>query len=216
MRIASSTTRPTTTGFLVQRSLTRDLRTLLATLSSLPKGILLDVGCGNAPYGDFLPQWQRVGINIDADDANPEVVGDGLALPFRNACVDAVLCTQVVEHVRNPFVLVSEIARVLKPGGRLILSGPMYWPLHEVPHDYWRFTEYGFKELCRQAGLEVQTMLPQGHAIALTAMSINHVFRGHWFLPVRLVVNITAWFLDKLIPIRHSTANLILLARKLD
>jgi len=202
------------TGFLVQTKLTRDLRVLLAEVANDGPGLVLDVGCGNAPYGDLLPGWSRIGVNIDATDARPEVVGDGQDLPFIDGCANLVLCTQVIEHVRNPFRLVNELARVLRPGGRLILSGPMYWPLHEEPHDYWRFTPYGFRELCRQSGLEVSGLLSQGHAIALTAVSLNHIFRGLFFLPVRLVINLAAWLLDGLIPVRHSTANLILSARK--
>jgi SAM-dependent methyltransferase len=117
--------------------------------------------------------------------------------------------------VKDPFQLVRELSRTLKVGGILILSGPMYWPLHEEPFDFWRFTEHGFRELCRQGGLEVLEIRRQGGAIALTAISINHLFRGNWFLPVRLIVNLSALVLDSLIPIRHSTPNLTLAAKKL-
>lgn len=215
-RISSIRTRPTTTGFLVQRALVANLtRLIVEGLASRPAGILIDVGCGNSPYGELLPGWRRVGVNIDAGDANPDVVGDGLQLPFRDACADAVLCTQVVEHVRDPFLLFRELSRVLKPGGVLILSGPMYWPLHEEPHDYWRFTEHGLRQLARQAGLETQSILREGGAVALTAVSINHLFRGPVFLPVRLVVNLAGLALDKIWHITHSSPNLSLRAVKL-
>jgi SAM-dependent methyltransferase len=214
MRITSTSTRPTTTGFLVQRLLARDIAAELTTLGSSHSGILLDVGCGNAPYSRLLPGWRRIGINIDAIDATPDVVGDGMALPFREGCTDAVLCSQVVEHVLDPFALVRELARVLRPGGTLILTGPMFWSLHEEPHDYWRFTEHGFRELCRRAGLEAVSVHPQGGAISLAAIVLNRIFQGPLFAPVRLANNLAALVLDQLIPLRHSTANLMLTARK--
>lgn len=215
MRIRSSAASPTKTGFLIQRRLTADLSSLLKGLGHGSNALLIDVGCGNSPYGDLLPGWQRIGVNIDAGDATPDVLGDGLQLPFRDACADAVLCTQVVEHVKDPFLLFREISRVLKPGGILILSGPFYWPLHEEPHDYWRFTEHGFRELARQAGLEIQTILREGGAVVLTIVSINQLFRGPFFAPVRLVANLLGLALDALVFLTHSSPNLSLRAVKL-
>ena len=214
MRIDSTSTRPTTTGFLVQRLLARDIADRLSVLGSSSTGTLLDVGCGNAPYGELIPGWRRVGVNIDAIDARPEVVADGLALPFHDGCVDAVLCSQVIEHVRDPFTLVAELSRVLRPGGTLILTGPMFWSLHEEPHDYWRFTEHGFRELCRRSGLESVEVRSQGGAISLAAIVLNRLFQGPLFAPIRLATNLAALVLDRAIPLRHSTANLILTARK--
>ena len=123
--------RPTKAGYLVQKELVKHVRGMVSgRVLPLGAGTVLDIGCGNAPYGDLLPGWRRIGVNIDATDASPEVVGDGTCLPFRDGCADAVLCTQVMEHVRDPFRLVGELVRVLKPGGVLILSGPMLSLIH--------------------------------------------------------------------------------------
>lgn len=214
-RISSDFARPTKTGFLLQYTLNRNVREFLSSLvQSKQTGILLDVGCGNSPYGKLLQNWRRVAMNIDANDANPEIIGDGLCIPIRDSSVDAVLCTQVIEHVRDPFVLVEEFARITRPGGSIILSAPMHWPLHEEPYDYWRFTEHGFRELIRRANLELVEIRPQGGAISVAAIAMNHVFRGPLFLPLRLGMNLSAYVLDRLIRLPYSTSNYTLVARK--
>ncbi len=53
---------------------------------------------------------------------------------------DVIICTQVLEHVPNPFAAVAELYRVLKPGGCLLVTVPAAYPYHAVPRDYWRFT----------------------------------------------------------------------------
>ena len=68
------------------------------------------------------------------------VFGDGKHLPFRDASVDTVLSTEVLEHVPRPELLVREMARVVKPGGKLLITVPFIQPLHELPSDYFRFT----------------------------------------------------------------------------
>lgn len=207
--------RPTKAGYLVQKELVKHVRGMVSgRVLPLGAGTVLDIGCGNAPYGDLLPGWRRIGVNIDATDASPEVVGDGTCLPFRDGCADAVLCTQVMEHVRDPFRLVGELVRVLKPGGVLILSGPMYWRLHEEPHDYWRFTRHGFLELARREGLEVLDLRDQGGGVALVAVALNQLLLGGLLAPLRLVINLSAELLDRILPARHSTLNLAMCARK--
>jgi len=215
VRIRSSAASPTKSGFLIQRRLTANLTTLIQGLGANPSGLLVDVGCGNSPYGQLLEGWRRVAVNIDATDAAPDVIGDGLCLPFRDACADAVLCTQVVEHVKDPFQLFREISRILKPGGILILSGPFYWRLHEEPHDYWRFTEHGFRELARQAGLRVESILRDGGAVALTAVSINQLLPGPFLAPARLLVNLVGLAMEAIHFRGHSTPNLSLRAVKI-
>ena len=214
-RITTHRARPTTTGFLAQRAISRDVRALiLAAAAGRTSGVVLDVGCGNTPYRDLLPGWKRTGINIAIDDALPDVVGDGLRLPVKDSVAELVLCTQVIEHVQDPFLLVRELSRTLKPGGVLVLSGPMHWPLHEEPHDYWRFTRHGLSRLVLLSGLEMVEVRDNGGAIALAAICLNHLVRHRALFPIRLGINLAGLVLDRLIPIRHSTPNLTLAARK--
>jgi SAM-dependent methyltransferase len=117
--------------------------------------MVLDVGAGGMPYRDLFP---HVGSYVAMDippSPNMDVYGDGMALPFRDATFDSVLCNEVLEHVPEPASLMGEVARVLRPGGVLLLSTPQTWGLHAEPYDFYRYTKYGLDYLSRKAGLEV-------------------------------------------------------------
>jgi SAM-dependent methyltransferase len=105
---------------------------------------ILDVGSGGSHYGKFFPNR----LTVDIDPArHPEIVADASELPFENEEFETVLCTEMLEHVRNPFKVEEELRRVTKKGGVLILSTRFVFPLHDTPHDYWRYTKYGLREL---------------------------------------------------------------------
>lgn len=104
----------------------------------------LDIGSGGSSYDKFFPN--RLTVDIDPL-RKPEIVADAHNLPFRDNEFEVVLCTEVLEHVKNPFKVEEEIRRVTKPGGMLILSTRFVFPLHDTPHDFWRFTKYGLKEI---------------------------------------------------------------------
>lgn len=96
------------------------------------------------------------------------LIGDGHCLPLRQDRADTVVCSHVLEHVRDPRQVVRELARVLKPGGTLILPVPFLFGIHSAPHDYWRFTRYGLTELVQSAALEVVEVSGQGGVFTIT------------------------------------------------
>jgi len=119
---------------------------------------VLDTGCGDAPYFEVLQKYCSNQFMLDHTyntDSDINIVGDLLHLPFIENSFETCISLQVLEHVKNPFQAIDEIARVLKVGGHLILSVPHLSRLHEIPHDYFRYTEYGLKELMKNAGLEI-------------------------------------------------------------
>jgi SAM-dependent methyltransferase len=75
-------------------------------------------------------------------------------MPMPDGCVDAVICTEVLEHVGDPGAVLGELYRLLVPGGRIWLTTPFVWPLHEEPYDHYRYTQYALRSLLRQAGFE--------------------------------------------------------------
>lgn len=87
--------------------------------------------------------------------------------------------TEVLEHTQQPFLVMQEFARVLKPGGHLLLSVPFFYPVHEAPHDYWRFTAYGLEAICQSAGLTPIYIHPKGGmGAALVSLWTNLATRG--------------------------------------
>lgn len=78
-----------------------------------------------------------------------DIVGDGMALPFRNDSFALVLSQAVIEHVIRPEQYVNEIFRVLKPGGLFYAEVAFMQPIHMAPDHYFNVTPYGLAWLCR-------------------------------------------------------------------
>ncbi|MEY4938634.1 MAG: hypothetical protein RIQ93_369 [Verrucomicrobiota bacterium] len=141
--------------FFARRGLARGLRELLPEL----RGEVLDVGCGRMPYRERVPAARYVGVDIDTpvtrELAAADVFYDGRTLPFADASFDGALCSQVLEHVFTPDDFLREIARVLRPGGTLVLTVPFVWDEHEQPHDFARYSSFGLRALLERNGFEV-------------------------------------------------------------
>ncbi len=105
---------------------------------------VLDIGSGESSYHRFFPN--RVTVDMDPS-RKPDVVGDAHNLPFKDGEFEFILSTEVLEHLKDPKLAISEMHRVLKKGGTLVLTTRFVYPIHDSPNDYWRFTEYGLKEL---------------------------------------------------------------------
>jgi len=122
------------------------------------KGRLLDVGCGNKPYRSLFQTDEYIGIDISTSLHNQSCFDktfDGLHIPFPDECFDSVLCTEVLEHAVDPSKLMSEIIRVLKPGGHAFITVPMFINHHETPFDFRRYTYYGVKQLVQDPKAKV-------------------------------------------------------------
>ncbi|HEY3886564.1 MAG TPA: methyltransferase domain-containing protein [Vicinamibacterales bacterium] len=107
----------------------------------------LDIGAKNGPYARHFPN--RVGLDIRRG-AGVSVMGDAQQLGIRETSVDMVLCTEVLEHLPDPQRAIDEMFRVLRPGGTLLLTTRFLFPIHDAPHDYFRFTKYGLRHLLRR------------------------------------------------------------------
>ena len=110
-------------------------------------GRVLDLGARIAPYGKWFPNRVTLDLRATPDVA---VVGNGYMLPFPNDTFEAVLCTEVLEHLREPQTALDEMFRVLRTDGRLVLTTRFIFPIHDAPHDYFRFTCYGLEHLLRR------------------------------------------------------------------
>jgi len=133
--------------------------------SSLPsfKGDLLDIGCGKMPYKNYLLKNSAITNYVGLDIENaleydatviPDFTWDGTSMPFKNAQFETAFGTEVLEHCPRPEVILKEVNRVLKPGGVFFFTVPFLWPLHEVPHDEYRYTPFALRRLLKEAGFE--------------------------------------------------------------
>ena len=139
----------------ILRRLPAAVRELAGELEVPAGGRVLDYGCADAPYRDLFPHAEYVGADLPGNPhATIEIRPDG-TLPVEDASVDAVLSTQVLEHVTDPALYLSECLRVLRPGGRLLLSTHGIMVYHPDPVDYWRWTCAGLRRVVEGAGFEV-------------------------------------------------------------
>lgn len=137
-------------------SLRRRVEALVPELAVPPGGRVLDYGAGDTPYrSSFGRDVEYVAADLPGNpDAAIELTQEGL-VPGNDAAFDAVFSTQVLEHVDDPGTYLAEAFRVLRPGGRLLLSthGTFVW--HPDPGDYWRWTSQGLRTAVERAGFEV-------------------------------------------------------------
>ena len=122
-----------------------------------PRGSsVLDAGAGSAPYRELFGHCDYVAVDWPGsphlDQGNVDILASLEALPLPDASFDAVLSTQVLEHVPEPATVLRELRRVLVPEGTLWLTVPFVWELHEEPHDYFRFTVHGLRHLLETTG----------------------------------------------------------------
>ncbi|WP_395752818.1 class I SAM-dependent methyltransferase [Prosthecobacter sp.] len=127
---------------------------------------VLDAGSGRLKEQVMREELLASGATLHTLDfcAGPGVdfVGDVSDLPFKEGSYDAVICTQVLEHVKSPPKTVSELVRVLKPGGMLYLTAPQSAPLHNLPWHFFNPTKLGIQMLLEDLGMEVVKIKPQG------------------------------------------------------
>ena len=112
------------------------------------QGRTLDVGAGTTKYSTII---LKTATSYTASDSFPgkhiDIVCDAHHLPFKDGEYDTVICTGVLEHVRQPWIVAKELERVTKPGGHLIVAAPFMVGYHADPHDYFRFSIEGMKVL---------------------------------------------------------------------
>lgn len=151
-------------SFWIRNNILKALREAMPSFS----GIFLDVGCGYQPYRQMLmSRDSRIEsyIGLDLHDncyGVPDLTWDGRSIPLADASIDTAMATEVLEHCPDPEGVISEIFRVLKPNGTFFFTVPFVWPLHEVPHDYFRYTPYGLESLLKRAGFSNVEVSPLG------------------------------------------------------
>lgn len=145
-------------GYIPRKAILAHLQNSLSHFS----GILLDVGCGYMPYRNFIENNSSIkeywGMDLEVattyKSMKPEVVWDGYKIPLADGSVDTVMLTEVLEHCPYPDIVMMEVSRVLKKDGKIIVTVPFIFYLHETPFDFYRYTPYALKKLFNDANLD--------------------------------------------------------------
>ena len=190
---------------------------------------VLDAGAGEGQYCAHFRKARYVGVDLGVGDATwdygqLEAVCDLNFLPFCDGVFGAALNVVTLEHLQDPQLALTEIARVLRRGGKLLLVAPHEWEVHQSPHDYFRYTRHGLELLLRRAGFGEIRIEPVGGYFRLLARRLLNglqFFTGgaRWilFVPAAALLVPPALilpFLDGLDAQKNFTLGYICTARK--
>lgn len=165
----------------------RALKAEMVRMARDTTGVVVDVGCGTAPYRSLFADAIYIGVEVATHSKYGSAKGgadafyDGKHLPFADASVDHVLCNQVLEHVFDPSPFLQEIYRVLRPGGRLMITTPFVWDEHEQPYDFARYSSFGLRHLAASHKFEVT----DARRTLADASLFTQLWLAYWFKVVR-------------------------------
>ena len=141
-------------------------------------GRLLDFGCGAKPYQSlFTNVTEYIGLDYISEghshaNENVDVFYDGKIIPFENESFDALFSSEVFEHVFALQEVLPEISRVLKKGGKMLITCPFVWEEHEIPIDYARYSQFALHDMLQKNGFKILITDKNGHFI----MALHQLF----------------------------------------
>ncbi len=189
-------------GYLVLKAILSDIRFFSRLIRKQRAKNILDLGCGVKPYESIFSFADKfVGFDVEKNDRVDDI-GLNWNLPYKDNEFDALITTQVLEHTAKLKETIQEIRRVVKKDGLIFVSVPMTFPIHGAPYDYYRFTQYGLKEIFKD--FDIIKIIPSSGYIATQIRLIN-IFLSHFFLaqylffPIFLFNNILAIIADNFI-----------------
>jgi SAM-dependent methyltransferase len=173
-------------------------------------GDLLDIGCGEMQYKELIESNVKLtsytGMDIEnpiyQKEIQPDVFWDGKEIPLKENSYDSAILIEVLEHVPEPQEVLDEISRVLKEGGKLLITVPFLWNLHDTPNDEFRYTPFSLARFIEKAGFEVIEMKRFGgwHGSFATMLAI-YIKRGiqgrHKKILGRLAMPLISWLHKK-------------------
>lgn len=197
-------------------------------------GKMMDLGCGSKPYKAIIHVDEYIGVDFHGEGhshQNEEIdfFYDGIKIPFENNTFDSILSTEVFEHVFNLPELLSEVNRVMKPDGTLLITCPFIIAEHEAPNDFARYTSFGIKHMLNNAGFEIIKYKKIGTSFeAVMQVFISYlesyvISKLNFFKPLKWIfgtflicfANISTVILNEILPKRQDAfLNHIILCKK--
>jgi len=224
-------------GFIDKIYLLRDVKYIEKKYNI--SGELIDIGCGIKPYKKIFKKCNYKGIDFSNFSINKDFFGEkpdfyfdeqylkDLKLPFKDEVFQNSAAFQVLEHHRNPQLFIKELCRITKKGGYVLLTFPFMYGLHERPNDFFRFTEYGMKEILSTCDVEIVEILRQGSLFSTIASLFNqyldvfacknkitYILSIFIYLPF-LIIQYCALVLDMIFKSKTIFSNYLFLIKKL-
>ncbi len=131
-----------------------------------PDDVLLDAGAGDCHWKNYFPDAHYIGMDLGVGDSREDyskldICGDLRKIPLEDESVDVIICIQVLEHLAEPWNVLTELNRILKKGGKLFITCPQSAPQHQVPYDFFRYTPFGLRSLLESRKFDVVWIKPQ-------------------------------------------------------
>lgn len=137
----------------------RVLKKLLERLPAANRLTVVDLGCGSKPFEELFPQGTTyVGIDVSTERGANVIYDFQAGVPISDSSADVVILSEALEHLPDPFLIIGEVKRILKPRGYLFVSTPFALPIHGKPFDFFRFTEFFYRGLQQRFGLEIMCL----------------------------------------------------------
>lgn len=170
--------------FLSKYYLRRDLTDVISKYKI--SGSVVDIGCGTKPYRNLFRavdeyrgiDYKNYSANKDFKEISPDYFfnksySSNFRLPFKSGQFENSVAFQVLEHHKNPAKLITEMFRIIKSGGYIVLSFPFLGGVHEAPNDYCRFTRYMLENFVRDNGGAIVHFKNQGSLFSVISMLVN-------------------------------------------
>ncbi|MEO1281321.1 MAG: methyltransferase domain-containing protein [Pseudomonadota bacterium] len=188
----------------------RKLVPIMERHGALTRGSVLDLGCGASPLRPLFPNAETY-IRMDRLAIDPDVIviDDPLNLPLDDASIEVILLSRMLGDIPDQVGLMRELARVMRPDGRILIYEAISYPQHDLPHDYWRVLPAGLGWAASRAGLQLQETEYLGGYFTQIALQLNvFAFGGlarFWALRplaagLRAVTNLSCAGLDAIAP----------------
>jgi SAM-dependent methyltransferase len=173
---------------------------------------VVDIGCGEKPfYNKFKGDFKYIGIDFSSHSSADIVCDIKNEIPVEKNTADFIILSEVLEHLPNPFSIISEIERILKPEGILFISTPFAFPIHARPHDYFRFTENFYIDLQNQYSFTLVDLGKSNTIFSTPIVIFANIIQPLPYVPyfakqfLWLLMNITVLVIDYMTKIFSNT-----------